>query len=178
MGKGRHTEEDLAFLREKGFTETADEIERLHKVEDAAIRLRDRLSTRLNNHLCEMKPDYDDSIVGFNEAWDVMRKTFDDGEPGGGDGDKIKFWWSKDRQWFCIRVNDGINQSTVSLTVAEAEALMDEVMQTPRYLEFQEKCRARALDMLDEARAKAASGATKDQIMAKFDDVIDAIKSA
>ena len=40
--------------------------------------LRARLSGRLNDVLCEMKPDYDDSIVGFNEAWDVMRKFFED----------------------------------------------------------------------------------------------------
>jgi hypothetical protein len=36
------------------------------------------LDTRLNNMLCEMKEGYDDSVVGFNEAWDVMRKAFDD----------------------------------------------------------------------------------------------------
>ncbi len=35
---GRHTAEDLAFLREKGFGETADEIERLQAVEDAALK--------------------------------------------------------------------------------------------------------------------------------------------
>ena len=34
------------------------------------------MDTRLNDHLCEMKPDYDDSITGFNEAWDVMRGLF------------------------------------------------------------------------------------------------------
>lgn len=73
----RHTAEDLSFLREKGFTETADEIERLQAIEDAATRLRSRLDGNLNDYLCEMKPDYDDSITGFNEAWDVMRKTFD-----------------------------------------------------------------------------------------------------
>lgn len=39
-------------------------------------RVFDRLGTRLNNVLCEMKPDHDDSIVGFNEAWDVMRAIF------------------------------------------------------------------------------------------------------
>jgi hypothetical protein len=39
-------------------------------------RMKDRLDLILNNHLCEMKPDYDDSIVGFNEAWDIMRKSF------------------------------------------------------------------------------------------------------
>jgi len=36
------------------------------------------LNDRLNNVLCEMKPGYDDSITGFNEAWDVMGKFFDD----------------------------------------------------------------------------------------------------
>jgi hypothetical protein len=35
------------------------------------------LSSYLNDYLCEMKPDYDDSITGFNEAWDVMRKVFE-----------------------------------------------------------------------------------------------------
>lgn len=38
--------------------------------------LKSSLDTRLNDILCEMKPDYDDSIVGFNEAWDAMRKFF------------------------------------------------------------------------------------------------------
>ena len=39
-------------------------------------RVFDKISTRLNNVLCEMKPNYDDSIVGFNEAWDIMRAVF------------------------------------------------------------------------------------------------------
>lgn len=37
-------------------------------------QLKSGLSTRLNDWLCEMKEGYDDSIVGFNEAWDIMRK--------------------------------------------------------------------------------------------------------
>lgn len=74
--KGRHTAEDLNFLREKGFVETAEEIERLQKVEDLAKRLKHKIDSRLNDYLCEMKPDYDDSITGFNEAWDVVRKMF------------------------------------------------------------------------------------------------------
>jgi len=48
-------------------------------------RLKDRIDTRLNDCLCEMEPDYDDSIVGFNEAWDIVRKVFADTmkkEPG------------------------------------------------------------------------------------------------
>lgn len=31
---------------------------------------------RLNEYLCEMKPDFDDSITGFNEAWKVIDAVF------------------------------------------------------------------------------------------------------
>lgn len=41
-------------------------------------RLKERIDNRLNNVLCDMKEDYDDSIVGFNEAWDNVRKIFAD----------------------------------------------------------------------------------------------------
>jgi len=37
--------------------------------------------------------------------------------------EKIKSWWSDDGKWFCLLVNDGVNQATVSLTRAEAKAL-------------------------------------------------------
>jgi hypothetical protein len=37
--------------------------------------------------------------------------------------EKIKYWWSDDGKWFCILVNDGVDQATVSLTRAEARAL-------------------------------------------------------
>jgi len=48
---------------------------------NALARMKERLDLRLNNCLCEMKPDYDDSIVGFNEAWDIIRKTFAEAAP-------------------------------------------------------------------------------------------------
>lgn len=38
--------------------------------------IKSTIDGQLNDHLCEMKPDYDDSIVGFNEAWDIVRKVF------------------------------------------------------------------------------------------------------
>jgi hypothetical protein len=47
---------------------------------------------------------------------------------------KIKYWWSEDRQWFCVLVDDGVNQATVSLTPEEADAFADEAMRTPQYL--------------------------------------------
>ena len=36
-------------------------------------RLKASIDLRMNNYLCDMKPEYDDSITGFNEAWDVVR---------------------------------------------------------------------------------------------------------
>ena len=61
--------------------------------------------------------------------------------------EKIKYWWSNDRQWFCLKINDGTCEATISLTVTEAEALMDEVMQTPSYIELERECRERAVAM-------------------------------
>jgi hypothetical protein len=45
-----------------------------------------------------------------------------------------------------------MNQATVSLSTEEADALMGEVMQTPRFLEFQKECEERALTILSERR--------------------------
>lgn len=45
---------------------------------DAMRELRNRISTRLNNRLCEMQEGMDDSVVGFNEAWDIVRAAFDE----------------------------------------------------------------------------------------------------
>lgn len=47
----------------------------------AIASIESALSDALNAHLCEMKPGYDDSIVGFNEAWDVMRKVLQREKP-------------------------------------------------------------------------------------------------
>lgn len=66
-GLGLPKETRAAFVRE--FAEVREE---------ARDALKRRLDYRLNDHLCEMKPDCDDSIVGFNEAWDIMRVLFDE----------------------------------------------------------------------------------------------------
>lgn len=60
--------------------------------------------------------------------------------------EKIKYWWSEDRQFFCIRIKG----ETVSLSVEEAESLMGEVQQTPRFLEFQKECADRAIQLMNE----------------------------
>jgi|GEM_PF-5815009 len=64
--------------------------------------------------------------------------------------EKIKYWWSEDRQWFCVLVNDGTSQATVSLTVKEAEALMGEVQQTPSFLKLQDEAWEKAKQLMDE----------------------------
>jgi hypothetical protein len=38
--------------------------------------VKDSLDIRLNDHLCEMKPGCDDSILGLCEAWDIVRDFF------------------------------------------------------------------------------------------------------
>ena len=42
------------------------------------LDLRNRISIRLNNRLVELVPEHDDSIVGFNEAWGIVTKVFDE----------------------------------------------------------------------------------------------------
>lgn len=36
---------------------------------------------------------------------------------------KIKYWWSDDKKWFCILLDDGNSKATVSLTPEEASLL-------------------------------------------------------
>lgn len=74
--------------------------------------------------------------------------------------EKIKYWWSEDRQWFCILVNNGINQVTVSLSVEEAEALMGDVMQTPSFLKLQEEAYQRAIQLMDKTRTASPVSAS------------------
>jgi hypothetical protein len=42
----------------------------------ALANIKAKIDHRLNARLCEMKPNYDDSITGFNEAWDIVRAVF------------------------------------------------------------------------------------------------------
>lgn len=42
--------------------------------------------------------------------------------------DKIKSWWSENGKWFCILVNDGVSQATVSLDPYEAHKFAQEIV--------------------------------------------------
>ena len=51
----------------------------LEKSEKISLEtLKNRIDIRLNNKLIEMKPNYDDSITGFNEAWNIVSELFDE----------------------------------------------------------------------------------------------------
>ena len=54
---------------------------------NSLARMKRMLDIRLNNCLCEMKPNYDDSIVGFNEAWNIMRECFAAANPPAPEGE-------------------------------------------------------------------------------------------
>jgi hypothetical protein len=43
---------------------------------DMRKQLKAKIDNRLSNHLVEMHPGWDDSIVGLNEAWDIVRAVF------------------------------------------------------------------------------------------------------
>lgn len=43
---------------------------------DRIIDLKARIDTRLDNVMWTMKPNRDDSVTGFNEAWDIVDKAF------------------------------------------------------------------------------------------------------
>jgi hypothetical protein len=46
--------------------------------------LENSINHRLNDRLVEMKPEWDDSITGFNEAWDIVREVFKRNDGAGG----------------------------------------------------------------------------------------------
>ena len=35
-----------------------------------------RINSQLNEHLAKMIPNFDDSITGFNEAWEIVSEIF------------------------------------------------------------------------------------------------------
>lgn len=65
----------------------------------------------------------------------------------------IKYWWSDDFQWFCILTDDGVNQTTVSLSRDEADDLSMEA--DPKFADLLEEGRKRALKLLDAARTRS-----------------------
>jgi len=74
-----HTGHALAGFQADAVMKSIREAEAAGEARGRAMereRIKDALDFRLNDYLCEMREGYDDSIVGFNEAWDVVRKYF------------------------------------------------------------------------------------------------------
>jgi hypothetical protein len=61
----------------------------------------------------------------------------------------IKYWWSDDFQWFCVLVDDGNSQSTISLTREQAADLSMEA--DPSFADLLAEGQKRALKLLEEA---------------------------
>jgi len=72
--------ERLQAYEERLGAEPDAQAKRIAELEASKTRLwedlKSRIDHRLNEYLCDMKPDYDDSIVGFNEAWEIVRAVF------------------------------------------------------------------------------------------------------
>lgn len=48
---------------------------------DGALqRIKNKIDSQLNDYLSNMEEGFDDSVVGFNEAWDIVRKIFKEEE--------------------------------------------------------------------------------------------------
>jgi hypothetical protein len=70
----------ITAIEEAGFplgarTPPENEMDPAHLTAEL-LRLKNRFDTIFNNILCDMKPGWDDSIEGFNKAWDVARDIF------------------------------------------------------------------------------------------------------
>jgi hypothetical protein len=57
------------------------------------------------------------------KGWENAQKLMADARRSGPDFIKVKYWWSTDKNWFCILLDDGNQQTTISLTIEEASLL-------------------------------------------------------
>lgn len=57
------------------------------------------------------------------EGWKRAQAILAESRRKSPDFQKLKAWWSDDKNWFYILADDGINQTTISLTVEEASVL-------------------------------------------------------
>lgn len=82
---------------------------------------------------CESKEIYEaaERVVAYvnslsrlqEEGWKRAQAILADARRNSPDFQKLKAWWSEDKNWFCLLSDDGINQTTISLTVEEASLL-------------------------------------------------------
>lgn len=87
----------------------------------------------VEQHGCESKEVYEaaervaeyvNSLADLQEeGWKRAQAILADHRRKSPEFQKLKAWWSEDKNWFCILSDDGINQTTISLTVEEASVL-------------------------------------------------------
>jgi hypothetical protein len=87
----------------------------------------------VEQHGCESKEVYEaaervaayvNDLAGLQEeGWKRAQVLLADSRRNSPGFQKLKAWWSEDKNWFCILSDDGINQTTISLTVEEASLL-------------------------------------------------------
>jgi hypothetical protein len=79
VAKWEHgSEEHRQWLRDTSVPDVAAALHAIRAQERE--QLKHLIDARMNNHLCEMKEGYDDSITGFNEAWDLVRAAIRRGD--------------------------------------------------------------------------------------------------
>ena len=72
----------------------------------------------------ERVAEYVNSLAALQEeGWKRAQALLAEHRRKSPDFQKLKAWWSDDKNWFCILSDDGSNQTTVSLTVEEASLL-------------------------------------------------------
>lgn len=118
--------EDIAPLICTSCNGTCDAINQGPDNEMSAARFMER-------HGCESKEvykaaervaEYVNDLAGLQEeGWKRAQVILADHRRKSPDFQKLKAWWSDDKNWFCILADDGINQTTISLTVEEASVL-------------------------------------------------------
>lgn len=104
-----------------------------HAPTEAMAQLKSRLDYRLNDALCEMEPEHDDSIHGFNEAWDIMRGLFNEAPAGevtlavlddmDNERSQSAGWRTmesapKDKTWILLRGRNAANRPMVPVVAA------------------------------------------------------------
>jgi hypothetical protein len=57
------------------------------------------------------------------EGWKRAQVIIADDRRKSPDFQKLKAWWSEDKNWFVLLLDDGTNQTTISLSVEEASLL-------------------------------------------------------
>lgn len=87
----------------------------------------------VEQHGCESKDVYEaaERVAAYvndlarlqEEGWKRAQAILADERRKSPNFQKLKAWWSEDKNWFVLLVDDGTNQTTISLSVEDASLL-------------------------------------------------------